>query len=396
MHFLDINTFYAETAGGIKTYHRAKLGYFLRHPEHTYTLIAPGPEFNITELADNVRVIHIYGPRLSRDEGGYRLLLDFPSVYRLLKNLQPDVLEVGDPWLSGLFSLFMRKSGAFNGLLASFHHSDAVHAWLQPWAASGKTARPHRTWIARLLARGFYNIQGRYDVTLVSSRFMERHLTRWGVKNVIRKSFGTDPLFINGKKPASHGDHVRLLYAGRLGVEKGTALLLSQLDSILEQPNVTLTVLGRGKFEREFSTFKHPRYTFGGYVSDRTELARIYREHDVFLAPGPHETFGLGVLEALGTGLVVVGPDCGGTAELLNEAEMPFVFRANDAEDFTRAIRDAVETPLPRYTRRAREAAARYGEWDAAIGRMVQFYEARLTEDGAYVTPEPAHVALAS
>lgn len=395
MHFLDINTFYAEKAGGIKTYHRAKLGYFLRHPEHTYTLIAPGPKFNISELADNVRVIHIYGPRLSRDDGGYRLLLDLPSVYRLLKNLKPDVLEVGDPWLSGLFSLLMRKSGAFNGLLASFHHSDAVHAWLEPWATSGKIPLPHRRWLAQLSARGFYNIQSRYDVTLVSSRFMERHLSQWGVKNVVRRGFGTDPLFFSEKKSAN-GEQIKLLYAGRLGVEKGAGLLLSQLENILEQPNVTLTVLGRGKFEREFSSFKHPRYTFGGYVSDRAELARIYREHDIFLAPGPHETFGLGVLEALASGLVVVGPDCGGTAELLTEANLPFIFETNNAKDFTRAITDAIETSLPRYARRAREAAARYGEWDEAIGRMVQFYEHRLTEEGTYVTPEPARVALAS
>src|SRR5690606_14053342 len=167
MHFLDINTFYAEKAGGIKTYHRAKLGYFLRHPEHTYTLVAPGPAYREQELAGNVRVVEVFGPRLSRDADGYRLLLDFPRVYDVIRRFAPDVLEVGDPWLRGAFSLFVRRSGLFGGLLASFRHSDPVHPWAEPWArASGFRER-----LATSAGRTFYGLQRRYDVTLVSSRF---------------------------------------------------------------------------------------------------------------------------------------------------------------------------------------------------------------------------------
>lgn len=395
MHFFDINTFYAEKAGGIKTYHRAKIGYFLRNPEHSYTLVAPGPEYKVNELADNVRVVEVYGPRLSRDDGGYRLLLDFPRAYRVMRDIDPHVLEVGDPWLSGLFSLAMRKSGAFNGLLSSFHHSDAVHAWVQPWAEAASRLGGVRARLAASAAHSFYSLQRRYDVTIVSSRFMERHLTDWGVSNVVRRSFGTDPLFFEGQRPLRHERPVRLLYAGRLGIEKGAGLLLQNLDTLLARPDVELTVLGRGKFEPEFAAYKHPRYTFGGYVGDRTELARVYRDHDVFLAPGPHETFGLGVLEAMASGLVVIGPDRGGTAELLTEADCPFVFRTGDGEDLVRVVHQALDAPLLGFARRAREAAERYGEWDHAIGRMVQFYEDRLDPEGAY-EGATARIALAS
>jgi len=393
MHFLDINTFYAEKAGGIKTYHRAKIGYFLRNPEHSYTLVAPGPAFRTNEIADNVRVVEVYGPRLSRDEGGYRLLLDFPRVYSTLRDLDPDVVEVGDPWLSGLFSLALRKTGAFDGLLSSFHHSDAVHAWVQPWAEAERRLQRLRAWGAHLSARAFYALQRRYDVTLVSSRFMERHLTDWGVSNVVRRGFGTDPLFFEGHRAPRNGRPIRMLYAGRLGIEKGAGLLLCHLEPLLDRPDVELTVLGRGKFEPEFAAFQHPRFRFMGYVGDRPRLSEIYRQHDVFLAPGPHETFGLGVLEAMASGLVVVGPDRGGTAELLTEAESPFIFSAGDGADFVRVAHLAADAPLPLLARGARATAERYGEWDEAIGRMVQFYEDRLFPERAYA---PAGVVLAS
>lgn len=391
MHFLDINTFYAEKAGGIKTYHRAKLGYFLRHPEHTYTLVAPGPAYREQELADNVRIVHLYGPRLSRDEGGYRLLLDFPRAYALLRRFEPDVLEVGDPWLTGAFSLFVRHSGMFDGLLASFHHSDAMHTWVEPWAERSRTGFRER--FAARVARAFYGLQRRYDVTLVSSEFMEDRLRDQGVTNVVRRPFGTDPLFFEGEPRPRRDGRVRLLYAGRLGVEKGAGLLLDILPELMEDERIELTVLGRGKFADAFGAFVHPRYTYGGYVADRHALAEAYRQHDVFLAPGPHETFGLGVLEAMASGLVVVGPDEGGTAELLREADAPFVFAAGDAEDFLASIRASASSDLAAHARRARQTAERYGEWDDAIGRMIAFYETHLDE--AHV-PAPVRVALAS
>lgn len=378
MHFLDINTFYAEKAGGIKTYHRAKLGYFLRHPEHTYTLVAPGPDYREQELAENVRVVEVYGPRLSRDAGGYRLLLDFPRAYEVIRHAEPDVLEVGDPWLTGAFSLFVRHSGLFDGLLASFHHSDAMHTWVEPWARHSRSGFRER--LAARVGRAFYGLQRRYDVTLVSSHFMEDRLLARGVRNVVRRPFGTDPLFFDGERRPRPEGRVRLLYAGRLGVEKGAGLLLDVLPKLMEDERIELTVLGRGKFADDFCAFVHPRYTYGGYLADRHALAEAYRQHDVFLAPGPHETFGLGVLEAMASGLVVVGPDQGGTAELLRDAGSPFVFASGDADAFLGAVRATADADLAPHARAARQTAERYGGWDDAIGRMVAFYEARLDE----------------
>jgi len=41
MLFIDVNTFYNPYAGGIRTYHRAKMDWFKNHPEHDYILVGP-------------------------------------------------------------------------------------------------------------------------------------------------------------------------------------------------------------------------------------------------------------------------------------------------------------------------------------------------------------------
>ena len=57
-------------------------------------------------------------------------------------------------------------------------------------------------------------------------------------------------------------------------------------------------------------------------------MRAAYASHDVLLAPGRFETFGMAALEAAAAGLVVVGPDQGGTGELLRQIASPLMFPA--------------------------------------------------------------------
>ncbi len=85
----------------------------------------------------------------------------------------------------------------------------------------------------------------------------------------------------------------------------------------------------------------------------------------------------------MASGLVVVGPDRGGTAELLDEAQSPFVFRAGDAADLLRRVRMVLSTDLVRHAAAAQAVARRYGSWDEAIGRLIAYYEDSLQETSA-------------
>ena len=316
---------------------------------------------------------------------GYRLMLDYFHVWRIIRRLQPQVVEVGDSLPSGLVCLAMRWTGRFRGLLSSFYHSDPIETWIVPWAKS-KPASKARQLLARWADRFFYRLQNSYDTTIVTSRSMRDHLEAKGVSRLVRKPFGVDPIFCQSASSAEdvlgnwacqhNGDRkTRLLFVGRLIKDKAVELLWQTLPAIMSLPEVELTVLGSGLYEKEFRSAKYPGFHYLGYVSDRRQMAEIYRQHDILLAPGPYETFGLAVLEAMASGLVVVGPDRGGTAELLSEAKSPFIFRAQDAEDFLRTVLAVVRADLAKHRAAARETAQHYGTWNDSIGRLVEFYQ---------------------
>jgi glycosyltransferase involved in cell wall biosynthesis len=81
-------------------------------------------------------------------------------------------------------------------------------------------------------------------------------------------------------------------------------------------------------------------------------------------------------------GLVVVGPDAGGTGELLREAASPFLFPAGDGEAFRKAVLQALRCDWRAEMARSRSLALRYGTWDDAIGRMLGCYAARIGNEG--------------
>jgi glycosyltransferase involved in cell wall biosynthesis len=110
-------------------------------------------------------------------------------------------------------------------------------------------------------------------------------------------------------------------------------------------------------------------------VQDRAALAALYSEHDIFVAPGAYETFGLAALEAAAAGLVVVGPNRGGTGALLREMQSPFAFEAGDADDLLATVRAALRADWRHGSDASRVLAARYGTWPDAIARLVNRYE---------------------
>lgn len=377
MIFFDINTFFSRKAGGIRTFYDAKLAFFGQQHRHRYYLAFPGGTYRSVQLSSAVTLIEVYGPEISKVKGGYRFMLDYARVFLALRRAAPDVVEVGDPWLTGLLCLLWRKLRIYRGLLVSFCHSDPILTHVEPWAGQGLARILKSKLVLAPLSLLFYRIQRGYDVTVVASEFMQDRLRAQGVP-AIRCRLGVPSLFLEAYGArANRGSKspVRVLYCGRLNLEKGIRLVQELVPHLLELGHVRITIVGRGGAAGHFDALRHPRFQYLGFVEDPLRMRDIYDDHDVLLAPGPFESFGLTILEAMARGLVVVGPDSGGAGETLRSAKSRFCFSAGSFDDFRRAAIAAIECDLELERENARAFALSVGTMDTAMGNLADRYE---------------------
>jgi phosphatidylinositol alpha-mannosyltransferase len=119
------------------------------------------------------------------------------------------------------------------------------------------------------------------------------------------------------KAPLHHHEKRKnktILYIGRLEGRKGVKHLLNAYQYLIKQnPKVSLIVAGDGpdreKLEMLASDLKLDNVEFTGYIS-ATEKIKLLKKTDLLCAPSLYgESFGIVLLEAMASGLVVVAGD---------------------------------------------------------------------------------------
>ena len=375
MQFVDLNTFYNPRGGGIRTYHEAKFAWFKRHPEHQYLIVGPASSESVEMIAPNIEYWALPGIQAQKDPEGYRALINLKPLLLRLDSMPNAIVEIGDPWWSSHLFTRLRKFGKLPNPLTFFFHSDPLRTYIDPWSKRG-SFQTLRKLFAQFLNRVFFYSFNRFDHVITSSKIMEEFLHEKHLKNVVCMPFGApqgcfDRFRVRSRQP---GEPLKLLYAGRLQEDKDISLITQSLTEILADERIELTVIGRGPESHYFADCKHPRLHYLGFVPEREKVEAIFDSHHVLLAPGSWETFGLSVLEAMAMGMPVVGPDRGGTWELLQQLSKPLAFKALDREAFLQQIQRLPTLPLEEQSIEHHQVALRYGSWDDAMDRLMNFY----------------------
>ena len=123
-------------------------------------------------------------------------------------------------------------------------------------------------------------------------------------------------------------DKPLLLYVGRLGQEKG----LEKLQKVLDlNPNVRLAFVGTGPSENKLKTLyqDYPQVYFAGQLVGK-ELSSAYASCDIFVMPSETETLGFVVMEALASGIPVVGVAAGGVIDLIQHNKTGYLASNTD------------------------------------------------------------------
>jgi glycosyltransferase involved in cell wall biosynthesis len=302
----------------------------------------------------------------------HRLALPTPaSVRRELRAWQPTLVHAASPFGMGIAA----RAGA-NDLgipfVSSYHTS-----WSAYTRFYGLGALRNITWT---YLRWYHNGGMR---TYCPTHAVQHELQAHGIRRTAIWSRGVDttrfsPAFRSRalrERLDVDDDTVLAIYVGRLGAEKGLAVAMHGMHAVHRQRGrrVVCAIAGDGPYADELRRIAPPGTLFVGRLSGR-DLSEFYASADVFMFPSATDTFGNVLLEAMASGLPVVGAAVGPTRELLG-ATRGVTFPPGDAAMFATRLRELADDP----TRRAALAAdalsfARTRTWDAVFDELFADY----------------------
>ena len=166
---------------------------------------------------------------------------------------------------------------------------------------------------------------------------------------------------------------LRLLFVGRLSVQKNVARLLEAMSRV--RADVTLDIVGEGEQRPALAaTADRLGLTNVTFLGDRRgdDLVRCYAGADVFVLPSDKEGMSLAALEAMAAGLPIVATDVPGNSELLRDVGL---LVEPDASSLAAAV-DAVaadESLRLRLANASSSASLRYS-WEAVARRVEDVY----------------------
>jgi glycosyltransferase involved in cell wall biosynthesis len=168
-----------------------------------------------------------------------------------------------------------------------------------------------------------------------------------------------------------------VLFLGRVTYQKGPGVFLEAAARVAkERRDVRFVVAGTGDLyhstiERAAALGIGHRVHFTGFLRG-ADVARAYRDADVFVMPSVSEPFGIAPLEAAAHGVPVLLSERSGVAEVLPSA---ITFDPRSPRELAARLLEVLASPSTRrrLADRARREVARL-HWDAQAERMLDVY----------------------
>ena len=227
------------------------------------------------------------------------------------------------------------------------------------WFHNGgeRTFCPSKAIAAELHAHGFHSLRV-WPRGIDTARFNPRFRS-----TDLRERLGAAP------------DTVVVAYVGRIAPEKGLDVALEAMRAVFaaEPRKVLFALAGDGPYEAHCKAAAPSETVFmGRIVGD--DLSAFYASADLFVFPSVTDTFGNVLLEAMASGLPVVGAEYGTTTELLADGR-GLTFPSGDASAMAQRILELVRAPDARGALSARARAyTEEASWDAIFDELIGEY----------------------
>jgi alpha-1,6-mannosyltransferase len=355
--------FYAPASGGVRTYLEAKHRRLQQYAGVRHSILVPGDSYS-----HDAGIYQIPAPALPFGKG-YRFPVRRAPWRNQLRILHPDVIEVGDPYMTAWAALDAGRR--LDVPVIGFYHSDL------PLLVSNRIGG----WLGTNLNGYVSRLYSNFDRVLAPSRVMAEKLLSLGIDNVYVQPLGVD---LETFQPARRDPQIRrelgltddtrlMIFAGRGSREKNLDVLL-ETARLLGKP-YHLLLVGSGMPQRVPANV-----LVVDHFCPAAEVARYMASSDVLLHAGNQETFGLVVLEAMASGIPVIAARAGALPELV-----PFhtgrLCRPLDPAAMAQAVRELFEDDTRLLGAQARQHVETHHAWGAVVEGLLAHYHAVLGTD---------------
>ncbi|MEO6435366.1 MAG: glycosyltransferase, partial [Tepidisphaeraceae bacterium] len=337
-------------------------------------------------------------PLLSRPLPHYEeILLNFPPVLEVLEwadRQQFDVVHVSTPGPMGLCGWLVAKM--LRVPLMGTYHTD-FPAYVEKLTRDHRVSNGTATYMKWFYgqAAGVFSRSRAYRFKLHDIGVAEQRIEQIQ-SGVNTEKFNPSKRDVNLWAARGIKQPLRLLYAGRVSLEKNLPMLAEAFRKLCEKRrDAALVVAGDGPYlEKMRKELSHLPAYFLGYQDD-TQLPPLYASADLFVFPSRTDTLGQVVLEAQASGLpALVTPD-GGPKESIDDGRTGIVVPESDAPRWVAAINELLDD-TPRRQRMSHAAAQRSGKlslertFEAFWSAHLHACEQAAAEPVAIVPPVPA------
>ncbi|GAX88868.1 glycosyltransferase family 4 protein [Effusibacillus lacus] len=296
----------------------------------------------------------------------------YAKIEKQLLEFKPDLLHLVTPFTLGLIGLrFGQRHNV--PMVASYHTNFDQYLDYYRLSFLKKMLWSYLNWFHS-------NCERTYCPSSATKEILEAN----GIPNVEIWSRGIDA---SRYQPQNRNPHIRekygiddskllLLYVGRMAPEKDIDILLESFHSLPQDvaDRVHLMMVGDGPLMSKIQQQQETSITWTGFLRGR-ELAEMYASCDLFVFPSSTETFGNVALEAMASGLPVVGVEAGGVLDIVTHMKNGLLCHARSVESFREGIallvrNDNLRLQMAHF---ARIQAVRR-DWDSVFDRLAKSY----------------------
>jgi phosphatidylinositol alpha-mannosyltransferase len=365
MNIVQVTQSYHPRPGGV-TEHVHHVSEQLRRRGHTVTVVTADfgngadHEAGVVRIGKNV-LVPINGAWVNMTVGAQL----YRDLERVLKRLHPDVIHTHCPLAPTLPLMTLRAAPTTSRVVGTFHAAAQRSRWYQFFKSP----------LARLACR----LDARIAVSQAALDLVDEYVP--GEYTIVPN--GVDcKRFSPSHKPLEslRDDAFNVLFVGRMDKRKGLKYLFHAISSLSSQVDrrIRLIIVGDDGLRRRLL----PRLpasvdvVFTGVIPNHL-LPRYFASGDVFCSPATdRESFGIVLLEAMASGVPVIGTGIPGYLTILRDRWNSIVVPPRDSASLSVAIRDLMtDEPLRRKLRNNALSFVRTYDWENVVDGIEAVYQ---------------------